>query len=82
MRPALNVIRARRVGNREQEDRRTGGPEDRRSDRSIGPSVHRSIGHRINGQGGIRTHDTVAGMPVFKTGAFNHSATCPGGTLL
>ncbi len=31
-----------------------------------------------SGQGGIRTHDTVAGMPVFETGAFNHSATCPG----
>ena len=30
-----------------------------------------------HGQGGIRTHDTVAGIPVFETGAFNHSATCP-----
>jgi hypothetical protein len=30
-----------------------------------------------SGQGEIRTHDTVAGMPVFETGAFNHSATCP-----
>ena len=30
-----------------------------------------------HGQGEIRTHDTVAGMPVFETGAFNHSATCP-----
>lgn len=29
------------------------------------------------GQGEIRTLDTVAGMPVFETGAFNHSATCP-----
>lgn len=29
------------------------------------------------GSGGIRTHDTVARMPVFKTGAFNHSATLP-----
>ena len=26
----------------------------------------------------IRTPDTIAGMPVFKTGAFNHSATPPG----
>jgi hypothetical protein len=32
-----------------------------------------------NGQGGIRTHETREGPPVFKTGAFNHSATCPGG---
>jgi hypothetical protein len=30
-----------------------------------------------NGQGGIRTHETREGPPVFKTGAFNHSATCP-----
>ncbi len=30
------------------------------------------------GQGGIRTHDTVSGMPVFETGSFNHSDTCPG----
>ena len=33
----------------------------------------------LNGQGGIRTHETREGPPVFKTGAFNHSATCPGG---
>ena len=30
------------------------------------------------GQGGIRTHETLARPPVFKTGAFNRSATCPG----
>jgi hypothetical protein len=30
-----------------------------------------------NGQGGIRTLDTLAGMPPFQGGAFNHSATCP-----
>ena len=29
------------------------------------------------GGGGIRTHETVARLPVFKTGAFNHSATPP-----
>jgi hypothetical protein len=29
------------------------------------------------GRGGIRTHGTLAGTPVFKTGAFNHSATRP-----
>ena len=32
---------------------------------------------RKNGQGEIRTLDTLAGMPVFETGAFNRSATCP-----
>ena len=31
----------------------------------------------IGGWGGIRTHETVAGLPVFKTGPFNHSGTHP-----
>jgi hypothetical protein len=32
-----------------------------------------------SGRGEIRTHDTgFTGMPVFETGAFNHSATRPG----
>jgi hypothetical protein len=31
------------------------------------------------GGGGIRTHETVARLPVFKTGAFNRSATPPEG---
>src|ERR1700751_3279702 len=29
------------------------------------------------GEGGIRTPDTVARMPHFECGAFNHSATSP-----
>ena len=29
------------------------------------------------GEGGIRTPGTVSRTPVFKTGAFNHSATSP-----
>jgi hypothetical protein len=29
------------------------------------------------GRGGIRTHERVAPLPVFKTGALNHSATLP-----
>ncbi len=32
---------------------------------------------RYGGWGGIRTHETVSRLPVFKTGAFNHSATHP-----
>src|SRR5256885_11888383 len=28
-------------------------------------------------QGGIRTHGTLAGTPVFETGRFNRSRTCP-----
>src|SRR5687768_10016947 len=31
----------------------------------------------FHGQGGIRTHDTVTGIPVFETGSFSHSDTCP-----
>jgi hypothetical protein len=29
------------------------------------------------GREGIRTPDTLSGIPVFKTGAINHSATLP-----
>src|SRR5438445_6518268 len=32
---------------------------------------------RAGGEGGIRTPDTVARMPHFECGAFNHSATSP-----
>ena len=32
---------------------------------------------KYGGQGGIRTHEGLAPLPVFKTGAFNRSATCP-----
>lgn len=32
-----------------------------------------------NGAGGIRTHETLTGLPVFKTGAFSRSATTPVG---
>ena len=31
----------------------------------------------IGGGGGIRTHGTLSRTPVFKTGAFDHSATPP-----
>ena len=29
------------------------------------------------GEGGIRTHEGLSPLPVFKTGAFNRSATSP-----
>src|SRR6185312_4861833 len=32
---------------------------------------------RCGGRGGIRTHERVAPLPVFKTGALNRSATHP-----
>ena len=35
-------------------------------------------GKGSGGEGGIRTPDTVARMPHFECGAFNHSATSPG----
>ena len=31
----------------------------------------------FGGRGGIRTHGTLAGTPVFKTGSLNHSDTLP-----
>ena len=31
----------------------------------------------VGGQGGIRTHGTLARTPHFECGAFNHSTTCP-----
>ena len=31
----------------------------------------------FGGEGGIRTHEGVAPLPVFKTGPFNHSGTSP-----
>jgi hypothetical protein len=44
-------------------------------------SKNRRQRRRSGGQGEIRTHDTgFTGMPVFETGAFSHSATCPGKT--
>lgn len=36
----------------------------------------------IGGRGGIRTHGEVAPSPVFKTGAFDHSATLPRETVI
>jgi hypothetical protein len=36
-------------------------------------------GSGLNGEGEIRTPATLAGRPVFETGAFNHSATSPAG---
>ncbi len=34
-------------------------------------------GFKDGGGGGIRTHERFNPLPVFKTGAFNHSATPP-----
>ena len=34
-------------------------------------------GAKFGGEGEIRTHETLASLPVFKTGALDHSATSP-----
>ena len=34
-------------------------------------------GLKVGGERGIRTPETLTRLPVFKTGAFNHSATSP-----
>jgi hypothetical protein len=36
----------------------------------------------LGGEGEIRTRDRIAPMPVFKTGAFNRSATSPSATSM
>ena len=47
--------------------------------RTAGREVATATGKSLcyYGQGGIRTHGTLAGTPVFETGRFNHSRTCP-----
>ena len=43
------------------------------------PAVkQRNVKRGNGGEGGIRTHGTLARTPVFKTGTFNHSVTSPG----
>ncbi len=41
-----------------------------------------SLGDVNGGQGGIRTLDGLAPMPLFESGAFNLSATCPAGQFI
>ena len=36
-----------------------------------------AISYTVGGEGGIRTHGTLAGTPHFECGAFDHSATSP-----
>src|SRR6516164_7146798 len=41
-------------------------------------STHTSHNYKFSsGRGGIRTHGDLSATPVFKTGAFDHSATLP-----
>ncbi len=45
-------------------------------DRNCPPPEKKGKGG-VNGEGGIRTHDALADMLVFKTRAINHSTTSP-----
>ena len=47
-----------------------------------GEGERRTANEASGGRGGIRTHETLAGLPVFKTGALNHSATLPSFEIL
>ena len=50
------------------------GHGGRRSDTGFGIDASSRV---VGGEGGIRTHDTLARIPVFETGPFNHSGTSP-----
>jgi hypothetical protein len=39
----------------------------------------KSVTNRDGGEGGIRTHETVPGLPAFEAGSFNRSDTSPRG---
>src|SRR5689334_20042510 len=59
-----------------------------RSAATLVPMLHRNAqtsggmrtrtAYEVGGWGGIRTHEGLAPLPVFKTGALNRSATHPG----
>ena len=48
-----------------------------RSQRFRAPRTGLGFDTQCGGEGGIRTRDTLASMPHFECGAFNHSATSP-----
>ena len=49
----------------------------RMSQWSGGPDAGRTACNQVGGEGGIRTLEGLSTLPVFKTGAFNRSATSP-----
>ena len=65
-----SATRPGKVGNGDETGRTTQGHD---------PSASCVIRHeQASGGGGIRTHGTLAGTPVFETGPFDHSGTPPG----
>ena len=66
--------RARAFAPRLVEDK---SEERNKSGFDISPDLMTQGRAAAGGEGGIRTPDTVARMPHFECGAFNHSATSP-----
>ncbi len=65
-------VRCRFFGN-EGKSQRPDVPVTPSPDRATRWGIVRAAG----GEGGIRTHDTLARIPVFETGTFNRSVTSP-----
>jgi len=49
---------------------------------AIPSELMRHVARSSSGEGGIRTLDELSPIPVFETGAFDHSATSPGHEIL
>ena len=69
-------IGAREAEQHEGRDQQQGGTSNLATHRNAS-----CVKDERSGQGGIRTHETREGPPVFKTGSFNHSDTCPAATV-
>jgi carboxymethylenebutenolidase len=59
-----------------------GGGIQARGDRYRQVGAGADAAGSVGGEGGIRTHDTVAGITVFETVRFNHLRTSPSGERL
>ena len=55
-----------------------GGVQEGRCAGAVSERIAQKHARSSNGEGGIRTHGDPEATPVFKTGAFNRSATSPG----
>jgi len=75
--PAFTSTRAQWVTQPQFLRRRNNGLSPHDSDPANPPSLRCARASFFGGEGEIRTRDRIAPMPVFKTGAFNRSATSP-----
>src|SRR5436309_10336852 len=74
---------ARRRAVRQRQTRANEGEQPKNEEApsaSIDPDGASELAGNGNGEGEIRTPATLAGRPVFETGAFNRSATSPCGS--